>query len=202
MVEESESYLDKRWKIERKKALIPVIVMSVSSLGLFFPFVYFVVYYPVKKAYLKIKALLEAENVEELIRNINYPSSVHIPLFSMFALQDLKSLESGKVIFEHLKRISQSHFIGMANPSRLYTDTLSIMASKHGYSYDELIAKFTEEEKPETHFPVPITKVYLIDEPSVKTKCMISGLLINFDTEIIVACPLCGNMAKIFLLSG
>ncbi|MEA2071732.1 MAG: hypothetical protein U9O98_10645 [Asgard group archaeon] len=97
-------------------------------------------------------------------------------------------------------------------PNQSINQWLFLLAVNLGYrNSGEMLADIREEKKPsveiknnviEEHpdLSIPITKVYYIEKLPLDAKSMISGLPIDLESDIIVTCPNCGNMAERNLL--
>jgi len=202
--------LEKKWS-EQIRGIKPFLIISgIISAGLVPLFIYFVNIRPSRTAYLEVKALRNAENAKELIKNlIDPPSSPYGMMkitLSVAALQDLRSLEAGRTIHKYRNELKTFITIGSGeslqqiNIQFILTEAMRNIAEANNYTFEQLenyFNKMPDAALPEQGLTVriPITKVYFIDEPPLKAKNMVSGLQLDFSLEEIVACPYCGNMA-------
>lgn len=88
---------------------------------------------------------------------------------------------------------------------------LYTLAQKLGYRNSNAMISVSRGEKPkemviieesltDIDLRIPITKVYYIEKIPANEKSMISGLPIDIKKNVIVACPICGNMVERDLL--
>ncbi|MBN1329504.1 MAG: hypothetical protein JXA54_08530 [Candidatus Heimdallarchaeota archaeon] len=123
----------------------------------------------------------------------------------IYALIDLKNIEIGKIIYDHIKGVT--FITSRKNPimDQNLTNALDVLAMKLGYKHrGDLIETFEKKitsSSPSIEIGLPITKVYFIEEFPPKAKCRISNLRLDIEKDTIVICPYCRNMAKQELFS-
>ncbi|NHJ41345.1 MAG: hypothetical protein FK731_15035 [Asgard group archaeon] len=203
-----KSLLDEKWESYRKRSLIFIILTAISVFYFIAPGIMLLIYLQMKKkAYLEAKELRDLGKEKDLLTQIRHHfGTTALEAFrleqKLYALVDLRNREVGKILYSRLKGmeygIGQK---GYLRPADLI-EALDVLALKLGYSSRAgLIDSFSDS--PDSAIDaqkIPITKVFFLEAPPKRTKCMVSSLQLDFTPDIIAACPYCGNMAKRDLL--
>lgn len=198
-----KSLLDTKWASYRRSSLFFIIITAITGFYFLGPGIMLLVYHRMKKkAYLEAKELRDLDQEEELLQQIRHHFGTNAKeAFSLeqklYALVDLRNREAGQILYNRLKNLEFGSQKGFIRPIDLI-DALDVLSLKLGYSsraglidsFDKSAVSSIDAHK------IPITKVFFLDKAPKKAKCMISSLQLDFDTDIIAACPFCGNMAK------
>ena len=202
-----KSLLDEKWESYRKRALTVIIITACTVFYFLAPGIMFLIsYLNKKKAYLEAKELRDSNQEDEMLKQVRYHFGTTLKEAyrleqKLYALVDLKSREVGEIIYNRIKSLEFGYQKSIIHPNDL-VDALDVLTMKLGYSSRaDLIDSFdASSDSAIDAQKIPITKVFFIDKAPKKTKCMISSLQLDFDTDSIAACPFCGNMAKRDLL--
>ncbi|NHK30970.1 MAG: hypothetical protein FK730_06430 [Asgard group archaeon] len=202
-----KSLLDEKWASYRKRSLTVIIITACTVFYFLGPGIIFLInYFRKKEAYLEAKELRDSNQDEELLKQIRYHFGTTMKEAyrleqNLYALVDLKNREVGPILYNRLKSFQFGSQRSTIHPKDLL-DALDVLSMKLGYSSRaDLIDSFdTSSDSSIDAQKIPITKVFFIDKAPKRTKCMISSLPLDFDTDSIAACPFCGNMAKRDLL--
>jgi hypothetical protein len=151
------------------------------------------------RSYEYIKMLQERERVDKLIELAKSRVGDYNARFAVFALVDMKVKDAAFIIND----LQEETVYLFTNFGKKLQKALDVLAAKLDYNSSEDMMRLLE--KPTQRYgivpSIPITSIYYLDDEPLKSKCMISDLLLDFREDTVVACPSCGNLAKKELLT-
>ncbi len=191
------SLLDQEFRILNTKLIVFLIFISI----ILFPFgiMFIALNILAKRSYDYVKMLQERGRVDKLLEKSKLHIAEYHTRFSIYALVDMKVKD---IAFLLNDKQEEGIFI-FTNFDKKIQKALEVLAAKLDFnSVEKMLSSL---EKPTQRYrivpSIPITSVYYLEDEPLKAKCMISSLLLDFDEDIVVACPNCGNLAKKELLT-
>ncbi|MHA1187078.1 MAG: hypothetical protein ACTSSK_09435 [Candidatus Heimdallarchaeota archaeon] len=192
------SLLEHEYRKTKNQLLFWTVIVSIclflSGLALLIPFIM------AKRSYEYISMLKERERVDRLLEHAKLRSGEYNNRFAIYALVDMKVKDLAFLLDDLLEEAEVYMFISYRKNYQL---ALEVLAAK--LDYDSIGKMLQLLEKPTQRYhivpSIPITSVYYLDDEPLKAKCMVSSLLLDFDEDLVVACPNCGNLAKKELLT-
>ncbi|MHA1737858.1 MAG: hypothetical protein ACTSXA_10185 [Candidatus Heimdallarchaeota archaeon] len=192
------SLLDQEYRKIRNQYLFWTVVLSIclflSGLAILIPFIM------AKQSYEYITMLKERERVDKLLEFAKLRSGEYNNRFAIYALVDMKVKDIAFLLDDLLEEANVFMFINLRNKYQL---AFEVLAAKLDYDSVGKMLQLLEKPTQRYHIvpSIPITSVYYLDDEPLKAKCMISSLLLDFDEDLVIACPNCGNLAKKELLT-
>ena len=192
------SLLEQEFRKMRNKYLFWIVILSIflflSGLALLIPYIM------AKRSYDYITMLQKRERVDKLLQFARLRTGDYNNRFAIYALVDMKIKDIAFLLDDLLE---EANVFMLINLRKNYQLALEVLAVKLDYNSVEKMLQSLEKPTKRYHIvpSIPITSVYYLDEEPKKAKCMISSLILDFDEDIVVACPNCGNLAKKELLT-
>ena len=194
----SKFSLEKLWNDLRAFNLFSIIALFI----LFFPlgFMPLFDYLNQRRKYLEVKRLRDSYDVKTLLSIIHdntKNNDAFLLLFCFRALADLQVEEGIRILQDRIKTFNTTNlhttngiFFSIHRfYKRWFSDVMDMTFSPFEIvSNESSLPSFIEETL--------VTKKYFLDKIPTNTKCMITKIPLDFQKDIILVCPYCGNFAK------